>query len=341
MKNVFYTLLVIAALSSCSQEEVVSTIERTPISFGNVFVEKSTSSRADGDAATTTPTGPVDFTYSNSYFDEFYVFGTVTGNTNNTVKIYDKNKVSGVINGAWNCDVTQYWIPRSKYEFMALAGIGSNELDYNSGLMPVSIKYNLASQTDLLYATASRDLKTHPEQEKEPVDFTFDHLLSKVQFTFINEFPEASGVQLKVSDIKITNAPTEGTYQFSEGTWTIDASAGRGELNFSSGGNNQWILPNRKGYSDKVGLLIPAKSPQTLCIYFKVYNNKTVDKPTEFDDLSVDIKLQPGHSYNLTATLNAQNVSGVLPITFQITSNDWSSDLNDDGEDDNPEVKYP
>ena len=90
MKNVFYTLLVMAALSSCSQEEVVSTLERTPISFGNVFVEKSTSSRADGDAATTTPTVPYDFTYSNSNFNEFYVFGTVTGNTNNTVKIYDK-----------------------------------------------------------------------------------------------------------------------------------------------------------------------------------------------------------------------------------------------------------
>lgn len=312
MKKVFFTLLVIAALSSCSQEEVVDTVAKTPISFGNVFVEKSTQSRA-GEENTQKPT---DHTYgAGGDLTQFQVYGRVEGNIDNA-DIYTGNKVTGEIGGEWICEgSTQYWIPGATFHFTAWAGVEESDIDG-----PMSVTYNVENQNDLLFATYNRTLNGQ-STDYDKVDFIFDHVLTKVQFTFVNNYAANSNVALTVKNIQITNAITAAIY--SNGTnkpyegkmsWTnhdkTPAIISFGETGSIQPGGNS-------GYCGNIGLLIPYtySSEEKLNVSFDVYHNgKGITKNT-----NVEIDLKEGNSYNFTAELDAKSVQGVMPITFSIT----------------------
>lgn len=324
MKRVFITLLTIATLISCSKDEIVKEASKLPISFGNVFVENST--RA------------TDNTYgSTNVLKHFNVYGTVTGNSN-TVNIYNGDAVKGTIGGDWNCDKVQYWVPDCTYSFTAIVDgdvkngttvLNSVAVDENG--MPTSITYNATTQKDLLLAQSiaktdesgvptNGNITTDTSSNKF-VSFTFSHLLAKAQFTFTNKFTADSGVELTVTDIKITNALKEAVYTISPAGWAAPT-----ESNYvlSFGNSEQQMSANGgRSTSGKVCLLIPGT--YNLNIEFTINHNKGGNSSTK--TINQNVTLLAGNSYNFTAELNASNVNGVVPITFNITSqNDWGSD---------------
>ena len=319
MRRILSILLASSALFSCSTEEVINAPELQPISFGNMFVENSTRTIYN----------------SSENLEKFYVYGNVTGNQNNPVNLYGdgalvyRNEELGTSweNSEWICDVTQYWVPECTYQFAAISDVDNNNVKVTaSNGLPASITYNVASQADLLYSSVSGvetdDMGIPKERtgiEDKTVAFTFNHLLSKVHFTFTNGFTEANGVELTVTDIKITNATASGTYNLSE--WT--ALPGEAILEF---GSTEKMMPgDADGVSSKECVLIPGN--KELNITLQVLHNKGNKKPVE-----VDIKFAPnleqGCSYNFTAELNAQNITGIAPITFNIKKNDWGNNEN-------------
>lgn len=328
MKRVFITLLTIATLISCSKDEIVKEASKLPISFGNVFVENST--RA------------TDNTYgSTNVLKHFNVYGTVTGNSN-TVNIYNGDAVEGTIGGDWNCDKVQYWVPDCTYAFTAIANRNSgdttnntsNTINVNSTTgMPESITYDATSQVDLLLATAADSTNAQGEPQtagENPVAFTFNHLLSKAQFTFTNNFTEDSGVVLKVTDIKITNAPKKAVYTISSAGWGTPTEFYAGtDTDFLSFGDSEQMSANGgTSTSGKVCLLIPGT--YNLNIEFTIEHNKGGNSSTK--TINQNVTLLAGNSYNFTAELNASNVNGVVPITFNITVNNNGNWDNTDKE---------
>lgn len=313
MRNKIFGILAIASVMvACSNDETISIVSSEPITFGNTFVENSTRAVTDS-------------TYGGGInsLTKFNVYGTVTSN-DGTVNIYNGDEVTGAIGDSiWSCEKVQYWVPNCTYNFMALVDAtesgNSVTVDQATG-MPTSITYNVTSQKDLLIAKANREQKDKELDDRE-VAFTFSHLLSKVQFTFTNHFPENSSVELEVKELKITNAPRTGTYTIGSNNDSWTNVTGKGEINF---GNSEEISPAGTGTSEYAKVLIPGKN--TFNISFTVAHNKG-GEPTPKSFTTGEITLEPGKSYNFTADLNAQNVSGVAPITFKITEDDeWAGE---------------
>ena len=212
MKKILISMLAVAALVSCSKEESILVDQGEAIAFGNAFVENSTR------ATDPSYSGTADFT-------SFKVWGTVAATESSTpVAIFAGNTVSGTVgaNSVWTCTVKQYWLNGAKYNFAALANAGTVTL--GTDLLPKTVTYT-ADQTDLVYAKSAQ--YTGKESGNDLVAFTFQHLLSKVNFTVNNGSQSATGYSFQVRDIVIAGA-SAGTCDVTTTpvTWTATANNG-------------------------------------------------------------------------------------------------------------------
>ena len=215
MKKLFISMLAVAALASCSQEDVIVADKGDLIGF-NSFVENST--RA------------TDPSYSANDIESFKVWGTV-----NNVGIYNGATVSrpsaedGKGSGdVWACTGNQqYWISGADYVFAGIVDgdkAGVSTTTAVNGL-PTTIEYTADGETDLLCQTIVRKAYTG----SDIVAFNFTHLLSKVNFTVNNESTGALDYIFVARDITF-NGAKKGTYtiayptedgQLVAGNWNI------------------------------------------------------------------------------------------------------------------------
>ena len=206
-------MLAVATLASCAKEETLSFDKGEAIQFGNAFVDNATR------ATDPSYSGTADFT-------SFQVWGTVKANATATpVAIYADATVTGTVgeNSVWTCNnVKQYWIKDALYNFAALANADAVALGDDK--LPKTVTYT-ADQTDLVYAKSAQ--YTGKASGNDPVAFTFQHLLSKVNFTVVNGSQSATGYSFQVRDIKIAGA-SAGTCDVTTTpvTWTATANNG-------------------------------------------------------------------------------------------------------------------
>ena len=193
MKKLFISMLAVAALASCSQEDVIVADKGDLIGF-NSFVENAT--RAD---------------YSTDDINTINVYGTVSD-----VLIYDYTPVTrpttDVANNGygadWKCDVKQYWIADAPYKCAALVDVPKANITHDTNGMPVSFTYTADGVTDVLYDYYAT---TGKKTGNETVPLTFKHLLSKVHFTVTN-LSELDDYTYTISNVKVTNTRANGTY---------------------------------------------------------------------------------------------------------------------------------
>lgn len=192
MKKLFISMLAVAALASCSQEDVIVADKGDLIGF-NSFVENAT--RAD---------------YSTTDINTINVYGTV-----NNVLIYDHTPVyrpstetGEGYNDVWTCGVKQYWIADAPYKFAALVDVPKANIYFDDYKMPASFTYTADGTTDVLYDYYE---VTGKAKDNETVPFTFKHLLSKVHFTVTNE-SEIDTYTYTISNVTVTNTRANGTY---------------------------------------------------------------------------------------------------------------------------------
>ena len=211
MKKLFISMLAVAALASCSQEDVIVADKGDLIGF-NSFGENST--RA------------TDPSYSANHIKSFKVYGTVNGGQGD-VLIYPGTLITkgdAEYGSPWTCPVSQYWIAGATYKFV---GIVDGEVDgvtktYPEDGMPTSVEYTADGKTDLLcqtidYTAFSADQIADGEKN-DIVKFNFSHLLSKVNFTVVNGTPKAEGYSFEVKNIAF-NGATKATYDVVNKKW--------------------------------------------------------------------------------------------------------------------------
>ena len=208
MKKVLFALFAVAALASCSNNEVVE-LNREQIAFGDTFVNNAT--KADYSTGKTV--------------DAFKVYGTVTA-LGNTTTIFNANNVtrgSKTYGEAWACDGTpQYWLPNASYSFAAIVDGEA----VATATLPAKINHTVAdgaNNKDLLYATANvtTDDTATPDNvnTNNVVAFDFSHLLSKVQFNIKNE----TNQKYQVTGITVTGVAEDGIYSVGAATpWAKD-----------------------------------------------------------------------------------------------------------------------
>ena len=200
MKKLFLAIALLASVASCTKDDVINE-SKEAIGFAGPFVENSTKA-TDPSYSGTEP------------FEAFNVWGTVTGNTTgntinlfNGARVYDTTPTYGV---AYDCEQDEYWLPSATYNFVAIAG--HKDVTPTTG-MPATISYTADGTTDLIYTKTAKVVTTTAAAtpSENPVEFAFNHLLSKVHFAFYNTSATADTV-FQISDIKVWGQYTKGTY---------------------------------------------------------------------------------------------------------------------------------
>ena len=302
-------MLAIAALASCAKEEVIVADQGELIGF-NSFVENST--RADK---------ATDPSLNASNFKEFNVWGTVGG-----VAIYSGDKVTGdvgsnIVEGKetmiWTCPtVKQYWIKDAVYKFAALRNEGAKTNVTCVDNLPSEVKFDAtAANVDLLYAKnygANDNGIIGQASNNAPVNFNFEHLLSKVKFTVKNNSTSAVGYSFNVTNIDVKGAKT-GTIVLADKSWKNKTAADVYEvadIAVASGvasqecANELLLIPGEFEITFDVEILCQGTKIST-------HESATVNKVT----------FAGGNSYNLVITVAVGE-----EITFSVTEEpEWTS----------------
>lgn len=334
MKKIFLIGLTAAAMmASCSNDETVEMAQQKAIGFSNAFVNNGTRSVHDPSFTTLT-------------LKDFAVYGfTQKG------QIFNGEKVSkgGAASTGWSYDNVQYWVPGNTYTFGAIApySVAGNvsNVTLPTGAtkvgMEVAFTNTDADQVDLLHAAPAQITGVTPTYTT-PVSMTFNHQLSKVKFSFQNSV--GVGYNVKVSNVKITDAFKEGTLTVAAAgnTWgnqtdkTLELNFGNVVANASS--TEASAIANAatlESYNEK--LMIPMSNTAKYTVTFTVdlykdnvllgtYNHRVEIKDVEF-------KL--GYCYDFKASLTHKNITAedeLNPIEFAVTKvEDWNkADIDKD-----------
>lgn len=335
MKKIFIAIVALAAATACSNSEIVS-VNREAIAFDNAFVNNSTRSVVDPS-----------FTNTN-LFEDFAVYGFVTDE--NTGTIFDCTPVSGsALNGDWTYEGTQYWIEGATYNFYAVAphsylGTWVDNTANADGL--VLYVQNNDGTKDILVAKAN-DIVGQQSGDNDPVEFNFQHILSKVKFSFTNNY-DATDSSIRVENIKITNACGGSLVTFDKNNlqWgSGDPRAQAPTLNFGMATDDEATTDVKENVevayvygktyeSQNELLLIPVAVDGGYNVTYdvKVLVNGVVVK-TYNHIVNVDFTPAAGHSYDIKAVLKATNINpdeALDPIKFTVTRIDgWDTDHND------------
>lgn len=308
-KSLFLGLGALAMLASCSSDEVIDRPNPMAIGF-NTFVNNGTRS-IDPSLTTADLTG-------------FNVWGwQITGD--NTAWVFDQAAVTKK-GTEFESNPLQYWTANSQYYFAALnADATRGDFDAQNNFIPLTVDYAVSSQKDLLYATATAtvgELSTCPV----PVGLTFNHMLSKVKFTFKNSVTSTS--EIKISDIKITNAAANGTLAITNAakTWTIATDDAGQSLDFGGmdleSGNIEYT---KTAGSEFEKLLIPeADKVYEIEFTAELFQNG-ISVETKTFKVELTTTLQLGFCYNFVAELTKDSFDGLCEILFTVDKiEDWT-----------------
>ena len=311
MKKLFISVLAIASLVACNTEEVLVQQGPQAIGFENAFVDNAT--RA---------IDPSTKTDDLKAFDVWAFMDEPKG------IVFEGEDVTGE-KGNFSYANIQYWIPGHDYYFAALAPMNSDNWTLNTEAANVYgagiVNFlNVDGSEDLLYA--ANHVSTHGLKAGEavaPVKFQFHHLLSKVNFTFKNGFPN-DVYSFVVSNVEM-KAPKAGSINLAVENWWD---------------NDDWNLIDEKvtlafgdvakltcGKSDTATderLTIPASADYSYEITFTVdlyvgdVHAGTYNKTANVNGVALEM----GKAYNFTTTINQNNVAEngeeLQPIVFDV-----------------------
>ena len=311
-KFLFLGIAATAMFASCTNDEMVEMNPQSAIGF-ETFVDKSTRAAEDVTKANLTA---------------FEVYGWRTKGAT-TEQIFNAQAVTAN-NGVCTYSPLQYWVGSYKYDFEAVAPkSGENGVTVDDSYGASTITFVSDSKTDLIYASASKDLSSYDygtlATATDAVGLTFGHLLSRVKFTFTNGAEANSAATITVSDVKITNTGNTATYSpFTDGGKWGDVT-GSQEVGFASTD----IAGIAGGASEDTEhmYLIPC-DVKDYTLSFKVtmtqkQNNSSTGVSDEFTYTNVKLAnssyiLEKGYSYNFKTTFNPG-----YPIEFTAEVTGW------------------
>lgn len=326
-RSLFMLGVAVAALSSCSNNEVLDIAESNAIKFSNTFVGKPT-------RGVTAP----ELTTDN--LKEMYVFAS-----NEEGDVFDVNPKLVYRIGEtneWGYDKLVAWKADKNYNFVAYAGkdLGESVTDNgdNTSLKFSNIVVNgdKDNQFDLLYSD-TKSIPTTAAEGNPMIDFTFEHLLSMVQFTLKSGF--GATTEVKITNFKFYGVKTTGSYDASQESpvWTFSSAANNeGDTDFKSDGEeiaqynadatkdvvNSWvIIPQQNVASGKV---------EMVKFTVNVVDGETQIGPKDFTAKIPSITWGKGYRYNYIFTITPEQM-GVADqyITFdapEVTK--WNDDTN-------------
>ena len=338
MKKVIFALAAVVALAACSQEDVIVADKGAAIGF-DTFVGKAT--RVD------------DKTLTTGDLADFAVYGAVTNTVNgtpatalifNNVEVakngtgMDTDDYAGQTKTEWKYEGTQYWIAGAAYDFAAVAPYSCGQVDaFNATTKKTTINnFTNNAVTDLLYA---QTVATGAASGNQPVKFDFRHVLSKVKFSFKNEY-FSTGTTIRVRDIVLTNAHQTAsvTLDATNTDWT--GHAGKLSIAFGNAAATavdaeEAIAQDSELESFNVRFIIPGKEHEyTVSFLVDVLYGTTVVKTYEHT-ASVTFIPAAGTAYDIKTAIDHTNIDPAQaqePIEFTVNKIEGWGEYNNDEE---------
>ncbi|MCM1355947.1 MAG: fimbrillin family protein [Staphylococcus sp.] len=316
MKKIFpMAVLALAAIGavSCSSDDDEKGLKdptKDAISFNRPYVVNSVKDRAAS---------------ANIDFDSFYVWGFVNYPDS---YIFDKNKVTK--NGSeWVVDKTEYWYTGQKYYFSAIAPV-SEDIIFNpvteaadnytgGGTIQFDNSVN-NGRTDLVYAF-SGPISHETTSSITKVGLTFNHLLSRVMFTFTNNVSQATSLVIKNLTLQGVYAngiiDLNGTNTEWQPTGTLDITDIKADTKIA---NTEKVISESR-------LVIPTTENYAISFTVEVYNGKQLVAEYDHNVSLPEVTFEKGNSYNFNATFTSQNLNPettLEPIKFTVDQvNSW------------------
>lgn len=321
-RGLFMLGVAVAALSGCSQSEILEVAEGRAIGFSS-FVNNNTR------AAITEIAETDDLT-------EYYVYGYHTDN----IPVFENVKVT--TNGT---EYTAYWEQGKTYNFAAYSD-GNSKIDSDISFSSTEDKLTISNYTpdnaNDLVAAIAEDLTCNDPSTQGKVGLTFKHLLSQVKFTFTNT--DSRSYTMKISDIQIANAIKTAKVEFT-GTGSTAVPVWSGSPTGSGVPAYEFDDLNdiaADGTHETECLVIPQSNENLQVTFTATFwdNASSEENPIrtgkfvaslKYDNLESVVgteanKWTAGFRYNYTATVNAsqiedtQNPTELYPIKFEVNA---------------------
>lgn len=217
MKNLFYAAAVAAlACTGCAKEEAPAGPEDLAVKFST---EISSVTR-------TAPTTATNFGEGESFcVKATQVLGDAAAST------WMDNITLTKTGGNWTAGDSYYFMKGYKYNFCAYAPTKAALTMTDTEAVPYTVSKTLDDQNDLLYATASKDFTA--DGETANVALTFDHALSQVKFSAMTAKDYSAYYTVTVKNIAIKQINSQGTFKFSDGSWTLADTSVTPPLDYS------------------------------------------------------------------------------------------------------------
>lgn len=318
-RSLFMLGVAVAALSGCSQSEILEVAEGRAIGFSS-FVNNNT--RA-----------VVEVTTGN--LSEYYVFGN-----------YGSGGASDWTGQAFNNELNTtlyYWQPRMTYRFGAYADgnggkIASPAVSFDAENSKLTFtNYNPDDTKDLVAAvTGDKTADTYIASSGTKVPLNFKHLLSQVKLTFTST--AAATYKLTISDVRIAEAVSTctGEYTTTGVTWDTDGTTTKkGYVYDFFETEDKEISSEVSQYQSK--LVIPQSGTEQLYVYFTATIKgeepsgstnltkkfKAALGHTAADGDSDNNKWQPSYCYNYIANVEIKDIvdnpDNLVEINFEVT----------------------
>lgn len=316
MKKSIYLLgMAVAALSSCSQSDVVEMPDSRAIGFSS-FVNNNVRDVTEVETGTI-GTG-------------FYVFGNYGTEDSWTGQAFN-NEIS---------TSAYYWQAGQTYRFGAYAnGVNGKIVDasFDAATQTLTFpSYTPGDAKDLIAATTeSLDADTYIGN-KNKVGLTFKHLLSQVKLTFTTD--AAAVYNMTITEVKINSAVSTSTATYTNNviTWNpskaADAITGKEGYEYNALSNEAKISSGVSCSQSK--LVIPQSETNTLTVTFKATISGEADGTATFTaNLGHSISgidantWTNGYRYNYIANVPLdqviENPTGKVKIEFTPTVTGW------------------
>ena len=240
----------------------------------------------------------------------------------------------------------QYWVAGNTYTFGAIAPAAQKDnvskVTVAGGKVCMEVAFTNNGKVDLLHAAPNAvvcDDAFLTQTNIPKVGMTFSHQLSKVKFSFANAVGE--GYNVKVSNVKITDAYTSGTLTVAAAgnTWS-NQETNELELYFgnvtadNATADEAAFIANGKtleSYNEK--LMIPMASTATYTVTFtaELYHGDVLLGSYDHKVKIENVEFKLGYCYDFKATLTYENIldpeNPLKPIEFTVDGiTDWNKD---------------
>lgn len=313
-KYLFIGIAATAMLASCTNDEIVEMAPQGNAIGFSTFVDNSTRAVTETKVAN---------------LGEITVYGW-----RGESLLFNGQKVTIATDGKGTYTPTKYWEAGYTYSFEAIKEVAGATLTaaQTGGKITFDNTANGGkATTDLVYAKVADTEKINADfSNVKTVDFIFNHLLSKVKFTFTNGFT-GSDAKLSIANVNITNSvskaettPQTTTKTNGNATWTATNDAT--DLNVSFATNTADIEVDATVESEEM-LLIPANKKYLITFDATLNQNGVKTTYHKTAEITLTNGLQAGYSYNFTATLDNTNItedgSDLKPIVFSADVYNW------------------